>query len=89
MHDKLLNEKSIKNDVEYRSPSWVDFGAILKIFWEPESFQNRSRNGFGRVLDEDSISKLKKGGAKSTESRQTERFCGGRETGRGHMASHA
>ena len=33
---------------------------------EPKSFQNRFRSGFGRALDEDSVSKLKKERARSS-----------------------
>ena len=48
-------------------------------FLEPKSLQNRFRSGFGRALDEDSISKLKKGRAASSASPQTGGFlslCG-------------
>ena len=40
----------------------MDFWSIFKPFLGPKSFQIRFRSGFGRALDEDSVSKLKKEG---------------------------
>ena len=54
-----------KNEVEYRHRFLIDFWSIFGPFLEPKSLQNRFRSGFGRALDEDSVSKLKKERAKS------------------------
>ena len=62
----------LKNQVEYRPPSRIDFWTIFLQFLEQKSIQNRSRSGFGRALDEDSDSKLKK---------ERARFIGGAQTG--------
>ena len=62
---------------------------------EPKSLQNRFRSGFGRALDEDSVSKLQKERAKSSAGAAPEHKLEGfgatvgRETGRGQIASHA
>ena len=37
-----------------------DFWSIFGPFLEPKLLQNRFRSGFGRALNEDSVSKLKK-----------------------------
>ena len=38
----------------------IDFWSIFEPFSEPKSLQNRFQSGFGRALNEDSVSKLKK-----------------------------
>ena len=64
-------------------------------FLEPKSVQNGIQSGFGRALIEDSDSKPKKervrsiGGALGEHKLEDFGAPGGRETGRGQMASHA
>ena len=56
----------------------------------PKSVQNRFRGGFGRALDEDSVSKLKKERAGLVASAQTGRNLGSGkgEQGRGFNCPH-
>ena len=43
-----------------KSHTDIDFWLIFRPFLEPKSLQNRFQSGFGRALNEDSVSKLKK-----------------------------
>ena len=56
-----------KNEVTYRHRFLIDFWSIFGPFLEPKSVQNRFQSGFGRALNEGSISKLKKERSKSIE----------------------
>ena len=49
-----------KSEVEYRHRFLIFFWSIFESFLEPKSLQDRFRSGFGRALNEDSVSKLKK-----------------------------
>ena len=84
-----------KNEVEYGHRFLIDFWLIFGPFLEPKSLQNRFRSGFGRALNEDSVSKLKKERSESSAGAAPEHKLEdfgasvGRETGRGQLASHA
>ena len=84
-----------KNKVEYRHQFFIDFCLIFGLFLEAKSIQNQFQSGFGRALIEDSDSKPKKervksiGGALAEHKLEDFGAPGGRETGRGQMASHA
>ena len=60
-----------KNEVEYRHRFLIDFWSIVGQFLEPKSLQNRLQSCFGRALNEDSVSKLKKERAESIGRAQT------------------
>ena len=77
---KVIKNQS-KNEVEYRHRFLIDFLWIFGPILEPKSFQNRFRSGFGRALEEDSVSKLKKERAKCIRWTETGRFLGFRWEG--------
>ena len=90
MLSKILNKKHSKNEVTYRHRFLIDFWSIFGPFLEPKSLQNRFRSGFGRALNEDSVSKLKKERSGSIGTVQTGRnFGSGKgEQGRGFNCPH-
>ena len=69
-----MNKDQKNNEVEYRHRFLIDFWWIFGQFSERKSVQNRFRSGFGRALDEDSFSKLKKERAASIGPPKLEGF---------------